>query len=111
MKKYKMSRKKWNSLYANRGPRFITYAELKYKDKDTIIVTHKLNLLGQVVSILLYPILLLIVLVMGGLNGAKGLNKDYFEHLRGKGYSHDYFSSTQDKHWQMAVELLGEYEN
>lgn len=111
MKKYKMSRKKWNSLYANRGPRFITYAELTYKDKNTITVTHKLNLLGQVVSILLYPILLLIVFVMGGLNGTKELNEDYFEHLRGKGYSHDYFNSTQGEHWKMAVKLLGEYEN
>lgn len=114
-KKYKMSAKQWRTMYAQRGPKGLTYVELYYESPEVIRVDHKMNMVGKLLMLLAFPLLVIITLIVHGLKSFPDIKSEAIElysyMILNKPFDTAEFYPRHDKHWDIISGIVGEYSN
>lgn len=112
-KKHKISAKKWRTMYAQRGPKGLTYVELYYESPDVIRVDHKINWVGKLLMAIILPLLILLNVLLYGLKAIpdiKGELSDLYGYIvLSKPFDSSEFYPRHDKHWDIIQGIVGNY--
>lgn len=105
-KSRKMSSRIYNKLYAKRGNDWLSYSLWYYESGDRIVTEHKVNVLGTIVLLLLYPFVFILNFFVYGFSGVGDFNKDFIPTIKGKPFSRDITLPQHKKSWKDAVDYI-----